>query len=128
MVVCCGIVGRGACIQSLLVSVLLLVLAFPFLSSREFSELTPHPLHKKRKVNKLISDTAFPNQEVWCMLLTKNNHSLPFEAKLNHQQLLNQFCCWRSCALEFHCLHFTSQLVLKLTSCQYNQSSLLLIN
>ena len=42
MVVCCGIVGRGACIQSLLVSVLLLVLVFPFLSSREFSGLTPH--------------------------------------------------------------------------------------
>ena len=41
MVVCCGIVGRGACIQSLLISVLLLVLAFPFLSSREFSGLTP---------------------------------------------------------------------------------------
>ena len=28
MVVCCGIVGRGACIQSLLVSALLLVLEF----------------------------------------------------------------------------------------------------
>ena len=37
--VCCGIVGRGACIQSLLFSVLL-VLVFPFLSSREFSGLT----------------------------------------------------------------------------------------
>ena len=42
MVVCCGLVGRGACIQSLLVSVLLLVLVFPYLSSREFSGLTPH--------------------------------------------------------------------------------------
>ena len=41
MVVCCGIVGRGACIQSLLVSGLLLVLVFPFLSSRELSGLTP---------------------------------------------------------------------------------------
>ena len=39
--VCCGIVGRGACIQSLLFSVLL-VLVFPFLSSREFSGLTSH--------------------------------------------------------------------------------------
>ena len=42
MVVCCGLVGRGACIQSLLVSVLLLVLVFPYLSSREFSGLAPH--------------------------------------------------------------------------------------
>ena len=33
--------GRGACIQSLLVSVLLLVLVFPCLSPREFSGLTP---------------------------------------------------------------------------------------
>ena len=41
MVVCCGLVGRGACIQSLLVSVLLLVLVFPYLSSREFSGLAP---------------------------------------------------------------------------------------
>ena len=39
--VCCGIVGRGACIQSLLFSVLL-VLVFPFLSSREFSGPTSH--------------------------------------------------------------------------------------
>ena len=37
--VCCGIVGRGACIQSVLFSVLL-VLVFPFLSSREFSRPT----------------------------------------------------------------------------------------
>ena len=34
--VCCGIVGRGACIKSFSFSVLL-VLVFPFLSSREFS-------------------------------------------------------------------------------------------
>ena len=42
--VCCGIVGRGACIQSLLFSVLL-VLVFPFLSSREFSGPTSHSVH-----------------------------------------------------------------------------------
>ena len=41
MVVCCGIVGRGACIQSLLVSVLLVYFSH-FLSSRDFSGLTPH--------------------------------------------------------------------------------------
>ena len=35
------VVGRGACIQSLLFSVLL-VLVFPFLSSREFSGPTSH--------------------------------------------------------------------------------------
>ena len=57
MVVCCGIVGRGACIQSLLVSVLLLVLVFPFLSSREFSGLTPQraePLY--HSLNPLFCD------------------------------------------------------------------------
>ena len=41
MVVCCGIVGRGACIQSLLVSVLLVYFSH-LLSSRDFSGLTPH--------------------------------------------------------------------------------------
>ena len=41
MVVCCGIVGRGACTQSLLVSVLLVYFSH-FLSSRDFSGLTPH--------------------------------------------------------------------------------------
>ena len=64
MVVCCGIVGRGACTQSLLVSVFLLVLVFPFLSTREFSGLTPQwitpseicrILHILRKPNSIIA-------------------------------------------------------------------------
>ena len=50
MVVCCRLVGRGACIQSLLVSVLLLVLVFPYLSSREFSGLTPHQDQEQRNM------------------------------------------------------------------------------
>ena len=54
MVVCCGLVGRGACIQSLLVSVLLLVLVFPYLSSREFSGLTPQfDVYGKRQTAKI---------------------------------------------------------------------------
>ena len=51
MVVCCGIVGRGACIQSLLVSVFLLVLVFPFLSSRKFSGLTPQSARVHERVH-----------------------------------------------------------------------------
>ena len=43
MVVCCGIVGRGACTQSLLVSVLLVYYSLS-LSSRDFSGLTPHAI------------------------------------------------------------------------------------
>ena len=54
--VCCGIVGRGACIQSLLFSVLL-VLVFPFLSSREFSGPTSQGENKQasEKINSFPS-------------------------------------------------------------------------
>ena len=77
MVVCCGLVGRGACIQSLLVSVLLLVLVFPNLSSREFSGLTPHSvvlvLHPKTIPDCTFNMALFlqvgnivPMQEISC--------------------------------------------------------------
>ena len=41
MVVCCEIVERSTCIQSLLVSALLLVFVSPFSSPREFSWIAP---------------------------------------------------------------------------------------
>ena len=64
MVVCCGIVGRGACTQSLLVSVLLLVLVFPFLSSREFSGLTPQsPRVTGNPTNAMVCDTPYLQNE-----------------------------------------------------------------
>ena len=53
MVVCCGIVGRGACTQSLLVSVLLVYYSL-FLSSRDFSGLTPQLVTVEQQLLALV--------------------------------------------------------------------------
>ena len=83
-----------------------------------------YPLNKKRKVSKLISDTAFPNQLVWCMLLTKKQPFTSFWCKAKSLAvtqpvlLLTQLRSWIPLTVYISLL--SSQLVLKLTSCQYN--------